>query len=106
MGRVMTLYHEARHTEKQNDMWSHTKCPRDFPYRSIWTGSSLGGKSACDPTEYGSYASASILLNNISKFCTNCTSKIAADAQLYSDDQVKRVVGSGPVAHIQADFAY
>jgi hypothetical protein len=105
VGRLMTLYHEARHTEKENNMWSHSRCPASFPYRSIWTGARLRGKTACDSTAYGSYASASVLLNNLARFCTNCTDKVRADAKLYSDDQVKRVVGAAPMARLKADFA-
>lgn len=106
VGRLMTLFHEARHTEKDNGMWSHSRCPSNFPYRSIWTGARLRGKTACDSSAYGSYASASVLLNNLAKFCVNCTEKVRADAKLYSDDQVKRVVGATAAARLKEDFAY
>ena len=62
IARLMTLYHEARHTETNNDNWPHAQCPSDFPYVSIWTGKRLAGNYACDSTVYGSYASASVLL--------------------------------------------
>ncbi|MBS1958835.1 MAG: hypothetical protein JST80_05110 [Bdellovibrionales bacterium] len=104
VARLMTIYHEARHTEKQNGMWAHAKCPSNFPYRSIWTGARLAGNRSCDGSELGSYASASILMDNISKFCENCTDKARADARLYADDQMKRVVGAVPIQRIQADF--
>jgi len=104
IARLMTLYHEARHTETDNDNWPHAKCPGNFPYRSIWTGKRLAGNYACDSTVYGSYASASVLLNNISKFCESCSEKVKQDAKLYSDDQVKRVIDSASVARLKQDF--
>ncbi len=105
IARLMTLYHEARHTEVNNGNWSHAKCPSNFPHRSIWTGKRLAGNYACDSTVYGSYASASVLLNNISKFCDSCSEKVKQDAKLYSDDQVKRVVDKTAIARLQQDFA-
>lgn len=105
VARLMTLYHEARHTEKQNGMWAHTKCPSNFPYRSIWTGARLAGNRSCDPSELGSYASASIMMDNLYKFCENCTGKAKEDARLYADDQMKRVVGAVPMQRIRDDFS-
>jgi len=105
IARLMTLYHEARHTEAEHDNWPHARCPRAYPYRSIWTGKRLGGDYACDSTVYGSYASASILLNNVSKFCTNCTDKVKQDAKLYSDDQAKRIIDDDASAALAQDFA-
>jgi len=104
IARLMTLYHEARHTETNNDNWPHARCPSDFPYRSIWTGKRLAGSYACDSTVYGSYASASVLLNNISKFCDSCSEKVKQDAKLYSDDQVNRVVDADAIAKLKKDF--
>ena len=106
IARLMTVFHEARHTEAENDNWPHARCPLLFPYRSIWTGARLGGNYACDSTEFGSYASASVMLNNISKFCTNCSDKVKADAKLYSDDQVKRVIDDGAIQRLATDFAF
>lgn len=103
MGRLMTLVHEARHAE---DKWPHYKCPMNFPYRSIWTGNKLRGKSACDITPFGSYGAASILLNNISKFCENCSEKTKVDAKIYSDDQKNRVVNADAARAMKEDFAY
>ena len=104
IARLMTLYHEARHTEMNNDNWPHAKCPSDFPYRSIWTGKKLAGGYACDSTVYGSYASASVLLNNISKYCDSCSEKVKEDAKIYSDDQVKRVIDPASIAKLKQDF--
>jgi hypothetical protein len=106
IARLMTVYHEARHTEEDHNNWPHAKCPWNFPYRSIWTGGSLKWSSACDSTAYGSYSSASVLLNNVSKFCENCSDKVKADAKIYSDDQVKRVINSAAIAQLKKDFAY
>jgi len=106
IARLMTLYHEARHTESENDYWSHAKCPSNFPYRSIWTGKKLAGNYACDSTPFGSYSSASVLLNNISKFCQNCSEKLKQDAKIYSDDQVKRVVDPVSIEKLKQDFLF
>ncbi len=106
IARLMTLYHEARHTEVENGLWPHAKCPSNFPYRSIWTGKKLSGNYACDSTVYGSYASASVLLNNVSKFCQNCSDKVKADAKIYSDDQVKRVIDQPSIEKLRLDFLF
>ena len=106
VARLMTLYHEARHTEVENNSWPHAKCPRNFPYRSIWTNRKINGNSACDSTAYGSYASASVLLNNIAKFCENCSDKVKADAKIYADDQVKRVINTSAIAAMKTDFEF
>ena len=106
IARLMTLFHEARHTETEHDFWEHAKCPRRFPHRSIWTGADISGGYACEDNAYGSYSSVSVMLNNISKFCSNCSAKVKADAKLYSDDQVLRVIDGDAMAKLQADFAY
>ncbi len=104
IARLMTLYHEARHTEADHDNWPHARCPSNFPYRSIWTGKRLAGNYACDSTVNGSYASASILLNNISKFCESCSEKVKQDAKIYSDDQANRLVEPTEMARLKQDF--
>lgn len=106
VARLMTLYHEARHTEEENDNWPHARCPSNFAPRSIWTGRRLNGNAACDATPYGSYSSASVLLNNVSKFCENCSDKVKADAKIYADDQVKRVVNVQAAAAMKQDFEF
>ncbi|MBC7395991.1 MAG: hypothetical protein H7333_00990, partial [Bdellovibrionales bacterium] len=67
IARLMTLFHEARHSEVENNHWPHARCSLTYPEISIWTGLGLKGHYACDSSEYGSYASASVMLNNISK---------------------------------------
>ena len=106
IARLMTIFHEARHTEEANNNWPHAKCPLMFPYRSIWTGARLGGHAACDTTVYGSYSSATVMLNNISKFCSNCSDKVKADAAIYSDDQAKRVISSEAINTLAQDMRY
>jgi hypothetical protein len=98
IARMMVVYHEARHTEIRSNFWPHAKCPTPFldstgkTQKSIFTGAELSGKPACDKVAVGAYGSSLIMLNNISKFCTNCTSKIKADAELYSLNQMQRIV--------------
>ncbi len=104
ISRLMTLFHEARHTEDAHENWPHAKCPRVFPHRSIWTGGRLANHTACDATAYGSYASASVMLNNVARFCENCSEKVKADAKIYADDQVLRVIEPAAIALLKKDF--
>lgn len=98
IARLMILFHEARHTERENGNWMHATCPTPFvdadgkEIRSIWTGAVLAGEAACDVTPRGSYGSSMILLKNVSKFCESCTEKVKMDAGIYADDQFKRVI--------------
>lgn len=110
IARSMIVYHEARHTEKQNRNWMHAKCPKPFldergqPIRSIWTGADLAGQDGCDITPYGSYGSSTILLKNVAKFCSNCTEKVRQDANLYSNDQLKRIINAQARTAMVRDF--
>ncbi len=98
IARMMVVFHEARHTESQNDNWPHANCPDPFQdgngndMKSIWTGAALAGEPACDTTPFGSYGSSTIMLKNIQKFCTSCTDKVKMDAGLYADDQFGRII--------------
>lgn len=97
IARLMVLFHEARHTETLKGNWNHARCPAIFKdngrdLTSIWTGAALAGELACDITPYGSYGVSVIMLKNISKNCTNCTAKVKMDADLYGNDQFKRIV--------------
>ncbi len=97
IARMMVVFHEARHGEAQNGNWHHATCPTPFlgpdrkEVKSIWTGSVLAGEPACDITPFGSYGSSTIMLANISKYCTNCNSKVRMDAKIYANDQLKRL---------------
>jgi hypothetical protein len=104
IARIMTLFHEARHTEDENRNWPHALCSIFYGEKSIWTGQSLRLHSACDHTPYGSYASAAVMLHNISKFCTDCSSKVRQDADLYSLDQARRVTRRKAKLRIRGDF--
>ena len=101
ISRIMVVFHEARHTERENGNWSHARCPSPFldengePMKSIWTGAELAGQPACDVTPEGSYGSSMIMLKNISKYCTTCNEKVKFDAGLYADDQFGRVIDAG-----------
>jgi hypothetical protein len=97
IARIMSLFHEAKHTESIKRFWPHSICPNPFldesnqPVKSIWTKAHLAGRPACDHTAYGSYGSSLIMLKNISKFCDTCTEKVKIDAGIYADDQLKRI---------------
>ncbi len=111
IAKMMVVFHEARHTERQNGNWGHATCPTPFldadgsEMKSIWTGASLAGQPACDVTPLGSYGSSTIMLKNIEKFCTNCTEKMRMDAGIYSADQLKRVTDAKAKAEMIQDFA-
>ena len=110
IAKMMVVFHEARHTETKNNNWHHAECPTPFvdsqgeEIKSIWTGSSLAGEPACDSVSRGSYGSSTIMLKNVSKFCTTCNEKVKADAGIYADDQFKRIIGAGAQAEMKKDL--
>jgi hypothetical protein len=110
IARLSVVYHEARHTERDNGNWSHATCPTPFrnaqgqDIKSIWTGATLAGEPACDVTPFGSYGSQTILLRNIAMNCTSCSEKIKADSNLYALDQLQRIVDKNALAAMKKDF--
>ena len=110
IARLSVVYHEARHTESENGKWSHATCPTPFKdakgnnMQSIWTGALLEGKPACDVTAFGSYGSATIFLKNIGLNCSNCSEKVMADANLYGNDQLGRIVDAASKKNMMLDF--
>jgi hypothetical protein len=110
VARMMVVYHEARHSESKNGNWMHANCPRPFLDEngkdkvSIWTGAKLEGQPACDSTYQGSYGSSTIMLKNISKFCSNCTDKVKMDADIYAMDQLGRINRPDVKKAMLADF--
>jgi hypothetical protein len=111
IARLSVIYHESRHTEAAHNNWPHATCPTPFldaqgqDMRSIWTGALLQNEPACDITPFGSYGSQTILLENIAGNCSNCTSKVQADAKLFGDDQLNRITDPASKSAMQADFA-
>lgn len=110
IARLMVVFHEARHGEASNGNWHHAICPTPFvgedgkEIKSIWTGATLAGEDACDSSPFGSYGSSTIMLKNISKFCTTCTDKVKMDADIYAMDQLKRISNKAALAQMKADF--
>ncbi len=110
VARMMVVYHESRHSETNNGNWGHDTCPRPFldsngkDMTSIWTGAKLEGQPACDSTYLGSYGSSTIMLKNISKFCSNCSDKVKMDANIYSTDQLGRIDRTDVKKAMLADF--
>ncbi len=110
IARLSVVYHEARHTETQHSNWSHATCPTPFlndkgqDMRSIWTNALLQGEPACDITAFGSYGTQTILLKNIALNCANCNSKVKADADLYANDQLGRIVDAASKSAMKKDF--
>lgn len=111
IARLMVVYHEARHTESENGNWGHATCPTPFlgedgkEIKSIWTGATLAGEAACDVTPLGSYGSSTIMLKNISVYCDNCNEKVKMDADVYVQDQMKRVIDAKAKEDMKKDFA-
>jgi len=111
ISRLSVIYHEARHTEISNGFWSHAICPTPFKnaqgedIRSIWTGAILAGEPACDKTAFGSYGSATIFLKNIAKYCTTCSEKVKADADMYGNDQLGRITDAASKKAMISDFS-
>ncbi len=110
IARLMVVYHEARHSETQNGNWGHATCPRPFKDEagkdkvSIWTGAKLEGQPACDSSYKGSYGSSTIMLKNISKFCTNCSDKVKMDSNIYASDQIGRITKADVKQAMLKDF--
>lgn len=110
IARLMIVFHESRHTEDDHGNWGHARCPIPFrdekgqDMKSIWTGAKLAGEPACDVTPLGSYGSTTIMLKNISKFCTSCTDKVKMDAGLYSNDQFGRIIDAQAKADMKKDI--
>lgn len=111
VARSMVVYHEARHSESKNGNWMHANCPRPFldangkDMVSIWTGAKLEGQPACDSTYKGSYGSSTIMLKNISKYCSNCNDKVKMDADIYAMDQLNRISKPAVKQSMLNDFA-
>lgn len=111
IARLMVVYHESRHSESQNGNWGHDDCPVPFLDEngkdkvSIWTGASLAGEPACDSTYKGSYGSSTIMLKNISLFCSNCADKVKMDADIYATDQLGRIDVPAVKQSMLNDFA-
>ena len=111
VARAMVVYHEARHSETKNGNWMHANCPRPFldengkDKTSIWTGAKLEGEAACDVKYQGSYGSSTIMLKNISKFCSNCNDKVKMDADIYATDQLGRISKPAVKQQMLNDFA-
>ncbi len=110
IAKMMVVFHEARHTETKNRNWPHAHCPTPFvdahgnEIKSIWTGSSLAGEPACDSVSRGSYGSSTIMLKNVSKFCTSCNEKVKTDAGIFADDQMQRITGKSAQAEMKRDL--
>lgn len=110
IARLMVVFHEARHTERQNGNWGHATCPTPFLDEqgknkvSIWTGSPLAGEPACDVTPLGSYGSSTIMLKNIAMNCDSCSEKIKMDADIYSADQMGRISDASAKKKMIDDF--
>ncbi len=110
IARLSVVYHEARHTESEHGNWGHATCPTPFlddhgnPVTSIWTGAQLAGEAACDVTPFGSYGSQTILLKNIALNCSNCNSKVKADADIFATDQLGRIIDANAKNQMKRDF--
>ncbi len=104
--RILVLFHEARHTEAENDHWLHANCPKRFSGISRITGASLARQPACDSSEFGSYGVGAVLLHNIAQFCVNCSEKVKSDAELYAQDNLERLIDEGALKRAKQDFSF
>lgn len=111
LARILVLFHEARHSEADHDYWEHVDCPVPYnddagqPIKSIFTGLPLAGQPGCDVTPIGAYGASSVMINNIGRFCTNCSEKIKSDADLYSRDQVNRLMNQADRQTLRNDYS-
>ena len=86
--RQMILIHEARHSENIRDGWIHEACPRPFP-----EDPASAGEAECDYVVKGAYGVEYIFAKNLVNYCDNCGSKIKADAKIYAEIALDRVIG-------------
>jgi hypothetical protein len=111
IARLMVMFHESRHSETEHGNWAHDYCPTPFldkdgkDMKSIWTGAPLAGEPACDSTYKGSYGSSTVLLANVSKYCSNCSDKVKMDANIYAMDQLGRIDDEQVKQSMIDDFA-
>jgi len=109
IARLMVIYHEARHSEDEHGNWMHATCPVPFldengkDMKSIWTGAMLEGEDACEDNAYGAYASSSILMKNLSKYCSSCNEKVRMDSGIYADNQINRITNAEAKAQMKQD---
>ncbi len=83
IGRMETLMHEAWHADDRCQ--DHVPCPSPFPFQGeegVDT-TKLAGERACDGSINGAYGATAIMLQNIVRFCANCSEKVLADAKRY-----------------------
>jgi hypothetical protein len=110
IARLMVVFHEARHTERQSGFWMHAVCPVPFKdangndIKSIWTGMPLAGEDGCDDHAVGAYGSTVVMLKNIETQCESCTEKVKMDAALYGNDQMNRVTNRSARDQIEKDL--
>ncbi len=110
IARLMVVFHEARHTERQSGFWMHAVCPVPFKdsngndIKSIWTGMPLAGEDGCDDHAVGAYGSTVVMLKNIETQCESCSEKVKMDAALYGNDQMNRVTNRSARDQIEKDL--
>jgi hypothetical protein len=109
VARIMVVFHEARHSERAARYWMHVRCPSPFKddsgkdVTSIYSGLPLAGQPACDRTSEGAYGASTVMIENIARFCANCTDKIKMDAELYGDDQAHRITAQAEFQKLITD---
>ncbi len=110
VARTMIIFHEARHSEVENENWSHVDCPDPFldenhqEILSILTGFKLNGLPGCDDSALGAYGTTVIMLKNLQTHCANCSEKFKMDAGIYGDDQIKRIIRADAKRQLQDDL--
>lgn len=83
--RVMTLFHEARHSDGNGKSlsFSHVMCPPEHNYF---------GKYACDSTANGAYRVSSLVIKSLSAACKTCTIQEKGIFGIMTADHLNRIL--------------
>jgi len=94
--RVSILMHEAGHLGERHSETKHENCPTNdiagSPLIGYQSKVALEGRPACDSSRYSAYAIVSVAMNNIAKYCTNCSEEDRGRASFLSSEMLKRII--------------
>ncbi len=90
-----TLLHEAKHLP-ENGGTPHVICPDLSVSGDVLKGHSTGqplvGLKACDNVVDGSYGVSIVMLDNVARYCTNCSDADRAKARELADQYLQRII--------------
>ena len=86
--KQMIILHEARHLEAERGYWLHSICPVNLgsAYRNddYSRFPSPAGTQSCDDGVQGGYGTMVTFAENLSKYCTNCSTDTKIEAAFWA----------------------